>query len=83
MDETVSYHFATVKQRRENRHEMYIAEKPRLFSLKYLNAIFFISDYQLTLRQQPKQSRMCGVGEKGKHYSTFERYRTNIFLVCS
>jgi hypothetical protein len=24
-----------------------------------------ISDYQLTLRQQPKQSRMCGVGEKG------------------
>ncbi|KAI8095678.1 velvet factor-domain-containing protein [Thamnidium elegans] len=43
MDETVSYHFATVKQRRENRHEI---------------------DYQLTLRQQPKQSRMCGVGEK-------------------
>ncbi|KAG1098892.1 hypothetical protein G6F42_017915 [Rhizopus arrhizus] len=44
MDESVSYHFATVKQRRENRHEI---------------------DYQLTLRQQPKQSRMCGVGEKG------------------
>ncbi|KAF1796065.1 hypothetical protein V8B55DRAFT_1557012 [Mucor lusitanicus] len=43
MDESVSYHFATVKQRRENRHEI---------------------DYQLTLRQQPKQSRMCGVGEK-------------------
>ncbi|KAI8364222.1 velvet factor-domain-containing protein [Blakeslea trispora] len=43
MDETVSYHFARVRQKRENRHEI---------------------DYQLTLRQQPKQSRMCGVGEK-------------------
>ncbi|KAI8880126.1 hypothetical protein K501DRAFT_225376 [Backusella circina FSU 941] len=43
MDGSVSYHFATVKQRRENRHEI---------------------DYQLNLRQQPKQSRMCGVGEK-------------------
>ncbi|KAI8969090.1 velvet factor-domain-containing protein [Mycotypha africana] len=43
MDETVSYHFASVKQRRQNRHEI---------------------EYQLTLRQQPKQSRMCGVGEK-------------------
>ncbi|CEP16317.1 hypothetical protein [Parasitella parasitica] len=37
MDESVSYHFATVKQRREDRHEI---------------------EYQLTLRQQPKQSRM-------------------------
>ncbi|CAO3580226.1 unnamed protein product [Absidia cylindrospora] len=43
MDDTVSYHFATVKQRRDNRHEI---------------------DFQLTFRQQPKQSRMCGVGEK-------------------
>ncbi|ORE09585.1 hypothetical protein BCV72DRAFT_58352 [Rhizopus microsporus var. microsporus] len=43
MEETVSYHFASVRQRRENRHEI---------------------EYQLTIRQQPKQSRMCGVGEK-------------------
>lgn len=43
MEETVSYHFAAVKQRRENRNEI---------------------EYHLTLRQQPKQSRMCGVGEK-------------------
>ncbi|OAD72334.1 hypothetical protein PHYBLDRAFT_181799 [Phycomyces blakesleeanus NRRL 1555(-)] len=43
MDDSVVYHFATVKQRRDNRHEI---------------------DYQLSLRQQPKQSRMCGVGEK-------------------
>ncbi|KAI8394184.1 velvet factor-domain-containing protein [Radiomyces spectabilis] len=43
MDDSVSYHFATVKQRRENRHEI---------------------EYHLALRQQPKQSRMCGVGEK-------------------
>ncbi|KAI8328557.1 velvet factor-domain-containing protein [Chlamydoabsidia padenii] len=43
MDDTVSYHFAKVKQRRKNRHEI---------------------DFQLAFRQQPKQSRMCGVGEK-------------------
>ncbi|KAG1105418.1 hypothetical protein G6F39_000494 [Rhizopus arrhizus] len=43
MDETVSYHFATVRQRRENRNEI---------------------KYHLTIRQQPKQSRMCGIGEK-------------------
>ncbi|KAI7901111.1 velvet factor-domain-containing protein [Cokeromyces recurvatus] len=43
MDESVYYHFATVKQRIENRHEI---------------------EYQLILRQQPKQSRMCGIGEK-------------------
>lgn len=24
-----------------------------------------VSDFQLAFRQQPKQSRMCGVGEKG------------------
>ncbi|KAI8982520.1 velvet factor-domain-containing protein [Pilobolus umbonatus] len=43
MEETVSYHFAAVKQRRENRDKI---------------------EYHLNLRQQPKQSRMCGVGEK-------------------
>ncbi|CAO3614026.1 unnamed protein product [Cunninghamella blakesleeana] len=43
MEDTVSYHFATVKQRRENRDEI---------------------EFHLSLRQQPKQSRMCGVGEK-------------------
>jgi hypothetical protein len=38
----------------------------------YNSTVFLIcSDYQLTLRQQPKQSRMCGVGEKG-----------NIMLLC-
>ncbi|CAH1762037.1 5566_t:CDS:10, partial [Entrophospora sp. SA101] len=26
--------------------------------------IFFLSNYELILRQQPKQSRMCGIGEK-------------------
>ncbi|KAI9300118.1 velvet factor-domain-containing protein [Cunninghamella echinulata] len=43
MEDSVSYHFATVKQRRENRDEI---------------------EFHLSLRQQPKQSRMCGVGEK-------------------
>ncbi|KAI8581857.1 hypothetical protein K450DRAFT_229573 [Umbelopsis ramanniana AG] len=43
MEDIISYHFASVKQRHENRHEM---------------------EYQLSVRQQPKQSRMCGIGEK-------------------
>ncbi|KAI9260605.1 velvet factor-domain-containing protein [Phascolomyces articulosus] len=43
MEDQVSYHFATVKQSRQNRQKI---------------------EYQLKLRQQPKQSRMCGVGEK-------------------
>ncbi|CAG8659780.1 30006_t:CDS:2 [Gigaspora margarita] len=43
MDENVSYQFAPVRQRRENRQEI---------------------QYELILRQQPKQSRMCGIGEK-------------------
>ncbi|CAG8623843.1 11717_t:CDS:2, partial [Dentiscutata heterogama] len=43
MDENVSYQFAPVRQRRENRQDI---------------------QYELILRQQPKQSRMCGIGEK-------------------
>ncbi|CAG8632403.1 25903_t:CDS:2, partial [Racocetra persica] len=38
MDDNVSYQFAPVRQRRDDRQNM----------------------------QQPKQSRMCGIGEKGK-----------------
>ncbi|KAI9313706.1 velvet factor-domain-containing protein [Dichotomocladium elegans] len=43
MEDSVLYHFATVKQTRHNREEI---------------------EYDLQLRQQPKRSRMCGVGEK-------------------
>ncbi|KAI8088829.1 velvet factor-domain-containing protein [Halteromyces radiatus] len=50
MDDTVSYHFASVKQRRENRDEI---------------------EFRLSLRQQPKQSRMCGVGEKVRGSNQF------------
>ncbi|CDH54602.1 related to velvet a protein [Lichtheimia corymbifera JMRC:FSU:9682] len=43
MEDSVLYHFATVKQTRSNREDI---------------------QYDLQLRQQPKRSRMCGVGEK-------------------
>ncbi|KAG9304489.1 hypothetical protein G9A89_020053 [Geosiphon pyriformis] len=43
MEDVVSYQFAQVRQRRDDRHEI---------------------EYELILRQQPKQSRMCGIGEK-------------------
>ncbi|RGB42007.1 velvet factor-domain-containing protein [Rhizophagus diaphanus] len=43
MDDIVSYQFAQVRQRRDERQEI---------------------QYELILRQQPKQSRMCGIGEK-------------------
>ncbi|KAI8149384.1 velvet factor-domain-containing protein [Fennellomyces sp. T-0311] len=43
MEDSVSYHFAAIKQSRQNRQKI---------------------EYHLKLRQQPKQSRMCGVGEK-------------------
>lgn len=43
-------------------------------NLKLLN-----SKYHLTIRQQPKQSRMCGIGEKGigkKNKQTNKQRRT-------
>ncbi|CAG8616337.1 18586_t:CDS:2, partial [Acaulospora morrowiae] len=43
MDDIVSYQFAPVRQRKDERQEI---------------------QYELILRQQPKQSRMCGIGEK-------------------
>ncbi|CAG8630317.1 4375_t:CDS:2 [Cetraspora pellucida] len=43
MDDNVSYQFAPVRQRRDDRQNI---------------------RYELILRQQPKQSRMCGIGEK-------------------
>ncbi|KAM3589309.1 hypothetical protein VKS41_000177 [Umbelopsis sp. WA50703] len=72
MEDIISYHFASVKQRHENRHEMYVKWNVlsdlwmSMFVLNQPNQIGLIaySDYQLSVRQQPKQSRMCGIGEK-------------------
>lgn len=77
MEDIISYHFASVKQRHENRHEMYVVDRrydtsiiivifAQLLSYNWLILYFGFSEYQLSVRQQPKQSRMCGIGEKGE-----------------
>lgn len=38
----------------------------QLLSYNWLILYFGFSEYQLSVRQQPKQSRMCGIGEKGE-----------------
>jgi hypothetical protein len=38
----------------------------QLLSYNWLTLYFGFSEYQLSVRQQPKQSRMCGIGEKGE-----------------